>query len=135
MLLQISCSFFLFHLSPEKPVPRLLHLVGPILSAFPVLKFIDILEHFEPGPTRWPGLGLARARPSHEPYWAGVGRDLEARKIFLARARPEMLFLVVLHYKMCGRPAQAQARPEPSPKIKGRRVQWDGHGQNFFGPK
>jgi hypothetical protein len=53
----------------------------------------------------------------------------------LAQARPEMLFLVVLHYKMRGRPAQARARPEPGPKIEARRVQWDGHGQDFFGPK
>jgi hypothetical protein len=45
-----------------------------------------------------------------------------------------MLFLVVLHYKMCGA-AQARARPEPDPKIKARRVQWDGYGQDFFSPK
>jgi hypothetical protein len=71
-----------------------------------------IPEHFKPGRPAGP----ARARPAgparHEPYWTGVGRDLEAREIFLARARPEMLFLVVLHYKMRGRPAHAQARPE-----------------------
>jgi hypothetical protein len=65
---------------------------------------IVIPEHFEPGP--------ARARPAHEPYWPGVGRDLEAREFFLSRARPEMLFLVVLHYKMRGRLAQARARSE-----------------------
>jgi hypothetical protein len=35
---------------------------------------------------------------------------------------------------MRGQPAQARARPEPDPKIKARRVQWDGHGQDFFGP-
>jgi hypothetical protein len=64
-----------------------------------------------------------------------VGGDLEAREIFLARARLEMLFLIVLHYKMCGRPAQARAQPEPGPKIEARYVQWDGHGQDFFGPK
>jgi hypothetical protein len=46
-----------------------------------------------------------------------------------------MLFLVVLHYKMRGRPAQARARPEPGPKIEARCVQWDGHGKDFFGPK
>jgi hypothetical protein len=40
-----------------------------------------IPEHFEPGPT-WPGPSPARARPAHELYWAGVGRDLEAREIF-----------------------------------------------------
>jgi hypothetical protein len=64
-----------------------------------------------------------------------VGKDLEAREIFFARARPEMMFLVVLHYKMRGRPAQARARPEPDPKIEARCVQWDGHGQDFFGPQ
>jgi hypothetical protein len=63
-------------------------------------------------PARRPGPGPARARPAHEPYRTGVGRDLEARKIFLARARPEMMFLVVLHYKMRGRLAQARAQPE-----------------------
>jgi hypothetical protein len=56
--------------------------------------------------------GLSRARPAHEPYWTCVGRDLEAREIFLVRVRPEMLFLVVLHYKIRGWPAQARARPE-----------------------
>jgi hypothetical protein len=64
-----------------------------------------------------------------------VAEILKPEKIFLARARPEMLFLVVLHYKMRGRPAQALARPDPGPKIEARRVQWDGHGQDFFGPK
>jgi hypothetical protein len=42
-----------------------------------------------------------------------------------------MLFLVVLHYKMRGRPAQARPRPEPDPKIEARHTQWDGHGQDF----
>jgi hypothetical protein len=46
-----------------------------------------------------------------------------------------MLFLVVLRYKMCGRPAQARARPEPDSKIEARCVQWDGHGQDFFRPE
>jgi hypothetical protein len=46
-----------------------------------------------------------------------------------------MLFLVVLHYKMRGRPPQARARPEPDQKIEARCVQWAGHGQNLFGPK
>jgi hypothetical protein len=60
-----------------------------------------------------------------------VGRDLEDRKKKnLARARPKMLFLVVLHYKMRGRPAQARARPEPSPT---RPVGWSWAG--FFRPE
>jgi hypothetical protein len=46
-----------------------------------------------------------------------------------------MLFLVTLHYKMCGRPAQARARPEPGPKTEARHVPWDGHEQDFLGPK
>jgi hypothetical protein len=46
-----------------------------------------------------------------------------------------MLFLVVLHYKIRGRPTQARPRPEPDPKIEARRVQWDGHGQDFFRPE
>jgi hypothetical protein len=64
-------------------------------------------EHFEPGP--------ARARPANESYWTGVGRDLKVREFFLARAWHEMLFLVVLQYKMRGRapsPGPARARPE-----------------------
>jgi hypothetical protein len=64
--------------------------------------------------------------------WAEI---LKPAEIFLAQARPEMLFLVVLHYKIRGRPAQARARPEPGPKIEARRVKWDGHGQDFFSPK
>jgi hypothetical protein len=64
--------------------------------------------------------------------WAEI---LKRVKFFLARAWPEMLFLVVLHYKKRGRPAQARARPEPDPKIEAQRVQWDGHRQDFFGPK
>jgi hypothetical protein len=43
-----------------------------------------------------------------------------------------MLFLVVLHYKMRGQSAKARARPEHGPKIEARRVQWDGHGQDFW---
>jgi hypothetical protein len=60
-------------------------------------QMLAIPEHFEPGPTR----------PAHEPYWTGMGRDLEAREIFFW--------------------------PEPGPKIEARCVQWDGHGQDFFG--
>jgi hypothetical protein len=64
-----------------------------------------------------------------------VGRDLEACKNFFGLSPARKLFLVVLHYKMRERPAQAQARLEPGPKIEARRVQWDGHGQEFFSPK
>jgi hypothetical protein len=72
---------------------------------------LTIRAHFEPG----------QARPDHEPYRTGMGRDLEARDFF-SRARSEMLFLVFLHYNMCGRPAQARARPETYLKIKARCV-------------
>jgi hypothetical protein len=72
--------------------------------------------------------GPARARPAHEPYWAGVGRDLEAREVFLARAWAEMLFLVILHYKMHGRPTPSQGRAKPGPKTEARHIPWDGHG-------
>jgi hypothetical protein len=43
-----------------------------------VLAFLNIgiPEHFGPGP------GSARARPTHEPYWTVMGRDLEARDFF-----------------------------------------------------
>jgi hypothetical protein len=64
-----------------------------------------IPEHFEPGPAR--PAGLARARPAHEPYWTGMGRDHEACEFFLARAWPEMLFFVVI--KCAGGPP----KPEP----------------------
>jgi hypothetical protein len=97
----------------------------------------DIPEHFEPGPTT--PAGRARARPALGPPTNLTGRAwveiLKPVKKFLARARPEMLFSVVLHYKMRGRLAQARARPEPGLKIEARCVQWDGHGQDFFGPK
>jgi hypothetical protein len=44
-----------------------------------------IPKHFEPSP--------ARARPAHEPYWTGVGRDLEAREnIFLPEPGPKCCF-------------------------------------------
>jgi hypothetical protein len=36
---------------------------------------------------------------------------------------------------MNGPPAQARSRPEPDPKTEARQVPWDGHGQNFLGPK
>jgi hypothetical protein len=79
------------------------------------------------------------ARPATGPPTNLTGRAwaeiLKPAKIFLARARPEMLLLVVLHYKIRGRPAHARAGTEPGPKIEARRVQWDGHGQDFFGPK
>jgi hypothetical protein len=40
------------------------------------LIYLSILSSAQPGPIP------ARARPAHELYWAGVGRDLEAREIF-----------------------------------------------------
>jgi hypothetical protein len=64
-----------------------------------------------------------------------MGKDLEAGEKDLARAWSEMLFLVTLHYKMRGRPAQARARPDPGPKIEAQHIPWDGHGQDFLGPK
>jgi hypothetical protein len=48
----------------------------------------------------------------------GVGIDLEACEKNLARGRHEMVFLVISHYKIRGRPTQARARPEPSPKTQ-----------------
>jgi hypothetical protein len=56
-----------------------------------------ILEHFEPSP---PTNFTGRA-------WIEI---LKPAKFFLARARPEILFLVVLDYKIRERPTQA--RPE-----------------------
>jgi hypothetical protein len=38
--------------------------------------YLSILSPARPGP------GPARVRPAHEPYWTGVGRDLEAREKF-----------------------------------------------------
>jgi hypothetical protein len=74
-----------------------------------------IPEHFWPGPTR--PAGPARARPAPGPPTDLTGRAwaeiLKLAKFFLAQARPEMLFLVTLHYKMRGRPAQAWARARP----------------------
>jgi hypothetical protein len=101
-----------------------------------VLPPCRIPEHFKPGPTR--PAGPVRARPAPSPPMNFIGRAwaeiLKPVKIFLARARPEMLFIVVLHYKIRRWPAQARARPEPDAKIEARCVQWDGYGQDFFGP-
>jgi hypothetical protein len=75
---------------------------------------VAIPEHFESGPTR--PTGPARAQPAPGTPTNLTGRAwaeiLKPAEIFLARAWPEMLFLVVLHYKMRGRPAQARAGPE-----------------------
>jgi hypothetical protein len=62
--------------------------------------------------------GLARARPAHEPYWTGVGRDLKACETFLARARPKMLFLVILQCKMRGWPAPSPSPARARPKLR-----------------
>jgi hypothetical protein len=43
-----------------------------LLPPLPAASGGSIPEHFEHGPTR----------PAHEPYWTGVGRDLEACKFF-----------------------------------------------------
>jgi hypothetical protein len=78
---------------------------------------------------------LSRARPAPGPPTNLTGRAweeiLKPAKFFFYRARPEMLFLVILHYKMRGRPAQAQDQPEPGPKTEARHVPWDGHRQDF----
>jgi hypothetical protein len=69
-----------------------------------------IPEHFQLDPA-WP-VGFAQAQ--HEPsppidltgwVWAQI---LQLEKKILARARSEMMFLVILHYKMCRWPAQAR---------------------------
>jgi hypothetical protein len=64
--------------------------------------------------------------------WAQI---LQPAKKILAQAQPKMMFLAILHYKMRGQPAQAQARPELGPKIEARYHQWDGHRQDFLNPK
>jgi hypothetical protein len=85
-----------------------------------------IPQHFEPGPLSRPAPGPPTNLTGRA--WAEI---LKPAKKFLARARPEILFLVVLHYKMRRRPAQARARPEPDPKIKAQRVQWMVMGSIF----
>jgi hypothetical protein len=60
---------------------------------------------------------------------------LKPAKKFLTRVWLEMLFLAILHYKICGRPVQARAQPEPGPKTEARRVPWDGRGQDFLRKK
>jgi hypothetical protein len=107
-----------FLLSPPLPFPTVL-LPSPMPAAAPstvisraahwscphfvITARNSIPEHFEPGP------GPARPRTLLD----GRGqRSWSPRKNFLARVRPEMLFLVVLLYKMRGRPAQARSRPE-----------------------
>jgi hypothetical protein len=58
-----------------------------------------------PGSARWPGPPTKLTGRE----WAEI---LKPAKKILVRARPEMLFLVILHYKIRGRPAQARALPE-----------------------
>jgi hypothetical protein len=67
--------------------------------------YLSILSPARPDPLARPG----PARPRTLLHERGQ-RSWSPRKLFLARTRPEMLFLVVLHYKMRGRPARA--RPE-----------------------
>jgi hypothetical protein len=75
---------------------------------------VVIPEHFDPGPA-WPA-GPARTRPAHEPYWTGVGRDLEAATNFFGPSPAQNAFLVVLHYTIGWRPrpspGSTRARPE-----------------------
>jgi hypothetical protein len=87
-----------------------------------------ILEHFKPGSARWldPPTNLSGRA------WAEISKL--AKKI-LARAWTEMLFLVILHYKIRGRPAQARARHELSPKTKARCVPWTVMGRIFSARK
>jgi hypothetical protein len=51
-----------------------------ILMHIVIVCILSIPEHFEPGPLARPRPDLRQAR--HDPYWTGVGRDLEAREIF-----------------------------------------------------
>jgi hypothetical protein len=62
--------------------PRSTHQAHPSSSrrSDRVWRGAAIAEHFELGPTR--PAGPTRARPAHEPYWTGMGRDLEARENF-----------------------------------------------------
>jgi hypothetical protein len=73
--------------------------------------YLSILSLVRLGPLARPDPGPAPGPPTDLTgrAWAEI---LKPAKFFLARARPEMLFLVVLHYKMRGQPAQARARPE-----------------------
>jgi hypothetical protein len=56
----------------------------------------------------------------------------------LARARPEMLFLVTLHYKMRGQPAQALTQPEkwgPTRPMERSQVEFSrSENPSFLGP-
>jgi hypothetical protein len=103
----------LFQQSGHWPLATSLAICPRLLARFgKALRLAIIPEHLEPSP--------ARVRPAHEPYWTGVGRDLEAREIFFSPGPARNAVLVVLHYKMRGRPAQARAWPEPDRKIEAR---------------
>jgi hypothetical protein len=70
-------------------------------------------------PARWPGLGPARTRPAHGPYWTGLGGDLAThKKKILAQARPKMLFLAILHYKNMGSPPKPRLSPSPTRRTR-----------------
>jgi hypothetical protein len=45
--------------------------------------------------------GPTRTRPTNEPYWMGGVKILKTMKK-IGLSRPEMLFLTILHNKICG---------------------------------
>jgi hypothetical protein len=75
--------------------------------------YLSILSSARPGPL---------ARPTPSPPTNLIGRAwveiLKPAKIFLARAQPEMLFLVVLHYKCAGGPPKPGPDPSPAQKLR-----------------
>jgi hypothetical protein len=94
-----------------------------VIQTLKVLLYLSIFSPAQPGP------GPARARTAHGPYWTGLGSDLAAREKTLARARPKMLFLAILHYKNMGGPALSRPEKRGSQLPMGRA--WAG----FFRPE
>jgi hypothetical protein len=74
----------------------------------------NIPEHFESGPTR--STGPAGPSPPTNLTGRAWAEILKPATIVLARARPEMLFLVVLHYKIRGQPARARPENQGPPR-------------------
>jgi hypothetical protein len=75
--------------------------------------YLSILSPARPSPLARPAPGP----PTNLTGWAWA-EILKPAKKFLARARPEMLFLVVLHYKCAGGPIKPGPSPSPARKVR-----------------
>jgi hypothetical protein len=85
-------------------------------------------------PTR-PGPGPAHARPADEPYWRAWAEILKLAKFFFGPSPAQNAIFSCLHYKMCGRPAQARARSSLAQKLRPDTSHGTGMGRIFSARK